>query len=94
MADFNATLNALRVSRLFLKANRPRGMSGMQIAKELGFSPFTTYSILRRMENIELVKSSLEQFGAPPQRLYRMTDAGRQAFASMLGSLQLSTAAA
>lgn len=92
-ADFNATLKTLRVTRLFLKQQSSRGLSGTEVAKELKFSRFTAYKILQSLERADMLKSSLEQFGSPPQRLYQMTPSGIDAFLQTLRSLQLSTAA-
>jgi DNA-binding PadR family transcriptional regulator len=92
MADFNAMLTGLRVSRLFLKRGvAARGLHGYAVAKQLGVRPLIAYRILGRLEDENLVKSAVEQphpsLGGPERRVYRPTDIGLQTFAEAFSQL-------
>lgn len=92
MADFNAMLTGLRVSRLFLKRGAAaRGLYGYDVAKQLGVKPLVAYRILERLEDENLIKSAVEQphpsLGGQQRRVYRPTDIGLQAFADAFSQL-------
>ncbi len=92
MADFNAMLTGLRVSRLFLKRGiAARGLHGYQVAKQIGVRPLIAYRILKRLEDDNLIKSSVEQphpsLGGAQRRVYRPTEEGLQIFADAFSQL-------
>lgn len=85
------TLNALRVSRLFL-SNPDKWRYGLDVAKRLALPSSTAYNVLWRLEQKEWMRSVQEPHkiaGEPGRRLYCLTSFGRRMASEAMSSLEI-----